>query len=259
MIFDFAFYLTLAVLVTGIIALVDQLFFKKRRGKKKAPLIVTYARDFFPILLVVWAVRSFVIQPYRVPTGSLEPTVLPGDFIAVEQFAYGFRFPVWDKKIISVETPKHGQIALFRYPKNPKMVYVKRVIGLPGDHIVYKDKTLYINGKKQEQTFLSHALDMEYPNNPIPVDVMEETLDGIKHKIYIQPDSPNELAHCPYVDVRVPKGHYFMMGDNRDNSEDSRCWGFVPDKNLIGRAFITWMSWDPEKHKIRWKRIGTKL
>jgi len=252
-IFDFSFYLTLAVAITGLITLIDQLFFKKRRVGKKAPLWIVYARDFFPVLLIVWVVRSFVVQPYRVPSGSLEPTVLPGDFIAVKQFAYGIYFPVWNKKIIEVGEPKRGQIALFRFPKNPKMVFVKRVIGVPGDHIEYKDKVLYINGKKQDQKFLYNTVDPEAWG--APVEVREETLDGIKHQIYVRPYG-GETADYDSV---VTPGHYFMMGDNRDDSNDSRTWGFVPEENLIGQAFGIWMSWDKVNHTIRWHRIGKGL
>ena len=152
MIVDFAFYLTVAVVLTGAISFIDKLFLKKRRSPKtKASLSIEYVKTFFPVLLIVWVVRSFIIQPYHVPTGSLEPTVMPGDFIAVEQFAYGLRLPVLNKKILPISEPKRGQIALFRWPKDPKIVFIKRVIGLPGDHIVYKNKRLYINGQEQKQ------------------------------------------------------------------------------------------------------------
>jgi len=255
---NFAFYLTIAVAFTGLIALIDRIFFYKKRrltGKKKGPILVEYARALFPVLLIVWVLRSFIVQPYRVPTGSLEPTVMPGDFIAVEQFAYGLRFPMFNKKILNIGEPKRGQIALFYWPKNPKIIFVKRVIGLPGDHIVYKNKILYINGKKMQQRYLHDTNDAASYMYPRLVAVKEENLDGIKHKIYVQPVG----GETENYDITVPAGHYFMMGDNRDSSDDSRQWGFVPEKYLIGKAFVIWMSWDPLKHDIRWKRIGRQL
>lgn len=258
MTFDFALYLTIAVVITGVMTLIDRMFFYKKRrilGKNKPPVIVEYARAFFPVLLAVWVLRSFAIQPYRVPTGSLEPTIMPGDFIASQQFAYGLRLPVFNKKFLNIADPKRGQIALFRWPKDPKIMFVKRVIGLPGDHIVYKNKVLYINGKKITQKFLYNTHDVGDDGYRRLVEVKQEDLDGVKHKIYIQPFG----GETENYDIVVPSGDYFMMGDNRDNSDDSRQWGFVPEKNLVGKAFIIWMSWNSLKHEIRWSRIGKIL
>lgn len=258
MIFDFAFYLTLAVVITGLVTLVDKFYFSKKRllkGKKKPHVLIEYMRTFFPLLLVVWVVRSFLVQPYRVPTGSLEPTVMPGDFIAVQQFSYGLRFPVFGKKLVNVGEPKRGDIALFRWPKDPKIIFVKRVIGLPGDHIVYNNKVLYINGKKVKQTFLHKTYDLgEYGNKRLVYEKVEN-LNGVKHKIFVQPVGGETRNY----DLVVPPNHYFMMGDNRDNSDDSRQWGFVAEKDLIGKAFGIWMSWDPVHHEIRWRRIGKSV
>ncbi len=247
-IFDFSFYLTIAVIVTGLVALIDRLFFKK------TSTATSFLKDLFPILLVVWIVRSFIIQPYRVPTGSLEPTVMPGDFIAVKEFSYGLRLPVLHTKIIPTGEPKRGQIAVFRWPKNPKKVFVKRVIGTPGDHLVYKNKILYLNGKEQPQKFLYTTVDRSAWGQPI-VQVRQENLNGIKHLIYVRPYGGETKDY----DLVVPKGHYFMMGDNRDDSDDSRDWGFVPEDHLIGQAFGIWMSWDKDKWHIRWHRIGRPL
>ena len=256
--FDFSFYLTVALLVAGGISLIDIAFFAKKRRlkhKTKLPMVVEYARSFFPVLLVVWILRSFIVQPYRVPTGSLEPTVLPGDFIAADQFAYGLRLPVLNVKIINTGEPKRGQIALFRWPKNPNIIFVKRVVGLPGDHVIYKNKVLYINGHEEKQTFLYNTNDVGNYGYQRLVHVKQENLSGIKHKIYIQPAG----GETKNYDLIVPPGHYFMMGDNRDNSDDSRQWGMVPEKDLIGRAFGIWMSWDSMHDKIRWDRIGKGL
>ncbi len=254
----FAFYLLLAVIVTGLIMLFDKIYLYKKRclTKSPQPLLVEYARSLFPVLLTVLLVRSFLIQPYRVPTGSLEPTIMPGDFIAVNQFAYGLHMPATDITLIPTGSPKRGDIALFRWPKNPNIIFVKRVIGLPGDHIVYKNKTLTINGKIAKQTFIKNMEDFgDMPGDERRVELKEEALSNVKHKIFVQAYG-GELKK---INLVVPAGHYFMMGDNRDNSDDSRFWGFVPKKYLIGKAFGIWMSWDPVHHHVRWNRIGKAI
>ena len=263
----FAFGLTLAVGIPGLIALVDALCMRRARKAKNQqdPTLIEYCRSFFPVLLIVWVIRSFLIQPYKVPTGSLEPTVMPGDFIAVNQFAYGLKFPIGNYKMIATGDPKRRDIGVCHYPPNPKGIYVKRLIGLPGDHIQYKNKILYINGKKQPQKLLGHDFDYgDGPGQTAPVDVYEEDLDGVWHKIFRRPDSddgqfPLETDSMGDFSYTVPKGKYFMMGDNRDNSADSRYFGAVPERNIIGKAFGVWMSWDPVHHRVRWDRIGDSL
>lgn len=256
--FDFPLLLTCLVFLTGVIWLVDIVFFKKRRlaQNKSAPepKIVEYAHSFFPVLLLVLLIRSFLVQPYRVPTGSLEPTILPGDFVAVNQFAYGLRLPVLNTKILSIGEPKIGDIAIFRWPVDPKVDFIKRVVGIPGDHVVYKDKVLYINGQEQILTPKGEGVDIE-PDGNMTVEEYQENLAGISHRILINPNGGMEGD----FDVVVPSGYYFMMGDNRDASADSRDWGFVPEANLIGKGFIVWMSWDSQTHRIRWNRIGKIL
>ncbi|HVV67880.1 MAG TPA: signal peptidase I [Gammaproteobacteria bacterium] len=256
---NFPATLTALVVGCGIIALIDMLFFRRKRlsAKQKQSVIVENARSFFWVLLLVWVIRSFLIQPYRVPTGSLQPTVAPGDFLVVNQFAYGLRFPVGNTKIVPIAEPKRGDIVLFYAPPDPSIVFVKRLVGLPGDHIQYKDKVLYINGKAMPQQFVSEAVDDEpagiNPEEHIPVALKTENLMGVKHSIYVRPIDEGLTQD---VDVVVPPGNYFMMGDNRDNSDDSRTWGFVPEQNLIGKAFGIWMSWDAINHRVRWNRIG---
>lgn len=258
MIIDFTFYLTLAVIVTGIIALLDVLFWsrKRRQNNEKQPVIIEYARAFFPVLLLVLIIRSFIFQPYRVPTSSLVPTVLPGDFIAVKQYEYGLRLPVLNTKIVNIHEPQRGQIFLFRYPVDPRLTFVKRVIGLPGDHIEYKNKVLYINGVEAKQKLLESTHYIDENGVYFTVNRIEEDLGGgIKHQIFVQPEG----GETQDVDVVVPPGHYFAMGDNRDDSGDSRAWGFVPEENLIGQAFLIFMSWDGNAtgiDKIRWNRLG---
>ncbi len=252
--FNFAFYLTAVTALSGLIMLIDSLFLaKKRRAKgKPMPLVIDYARSFFPVLLLVWVIRSFIAQPYRVPTGSLEPTILPGDFIVVSQFSYGLRLPVLDSKIIPVSEPKRGDIVCFRWPVDTKVVFVKRVIGLPGDHIVYKNKMLYINGVLADQKLISKSFDVEPGGRQYPAYLKSENLVGVQHDILVQINGGDST----HYDVVVPPGHYFMMGDNRDDSDDSRMWGFVPEENLIGKAIFIMMSWDSENHRVRWTRIG---
>jgi signal peptidase I len=253
--FDVPFILTSLVLISGAIALIDILFLaKKRAAHKKQPLVFEYARSFFPMLLLVWVIRSFLIQPYRVPTGSLEPTILPGDFIVVNQFAYGLKFPVLNIKFFNIGEPKRGDVVLFRSPPDLSVLYTKRVIGLPGDHVVYQNKVLTINGHQVLQTPLGMDLDLE-GGFATPVQVRVEYLDNIEHKIFIK-SGYNEWEK---VDVTVPAKSYFMMGDNRDSSADSRSWGFMPEENLIGKVFGVWMSWDSEGTRVRWERIGKKI
>ncbi len=261
--FDFPLILVCLTAVSGLVWLVDILFFARKRpvqygadGKLKLPLLVDYARSFFPVLLLVLIIRSFLFQPFRVPTGSLEPTIVPGDFLVVNMFDYGLRLPVWHTKIMNVGEPKRGDIMLFRWPVDQRIDFVKRVIGLPGDHISYIDKVFYINGVAAKQTPIDTATDTDESGTlSWPVQILEEDLGGIKHKIFIRPDRPAE----DFKDMVVPPGHYLMVGDNRDSSNDSRYWGFVPENNIIGKALYVWLSWDGENHKIRWNRLGTKL
>lgn len=253
---NFPVSLTLLVIGTGIIALIDLFLSKKRKGERG--VLTKNAREFFPVLLLVWVIRSFIIQPYHVPSGSLEPTITPGDFIVVKQYPYGLRFPIGNFTMIPTGKPKIGDIALFYNPTDPTKVFVKRVIGTPGDRIAYKNKVLFINGKEAKQQFISADQDVEPGMQTIMVNRMSEDLNGVKHEIFVQPVG-GETAD---FDIIVPENSYFMMGDNRDNSDDSRtAFGsgeltFVPDQNLIGQAKLIWMSWDGNNRRIDWGRIG---
>jgi signal peptidase I len=253
---NFPLILTSLMFLTGFIALLDVVYFAKIRKQKnieKPNVIIEYARSFFPVFLIVLVIRSFIVQPFHVPTGSLEPTVLPGELLVVNQFTYGLRLPVLDTKVVKIGEPKTGDIVVFRSPTDEGMNLVKRVVGVPGDHLVYKDKVLYINGKEAKQTALGEGVDIE-PTGNVDVQKYEEDLNGVKHAIFINPQRPSED-----FEVTVPADAYFMMGDNRDNSNDSRYWGPAPEANLIGKAFLIWMSWDSQTTSIRWKRIGTVL
>lgn len=260
---NFPVTLTFIVAVMGGILIIDQLFFAHKRAANHypRPLVVENAHSLFFVLLLVWVIRSFVIQPYRVPTGSLQPTIRPGDFLVVNQFSYGLRFPIFNLKLVATGEPKRGDIALFYLPPDPSLLLVKRVIGLPNDLITYKNKVLYINGQEMKQTELGRAMDDEpktafNPEEHIPVLLKQEDLAGVVHEIYVLPDKPGPFGD---FSIRVPSGHYLMLGDNRDNSDDSRAWGFVPEKNLLGKAFGIFMSWDALNHRIRWERIGEKI
>jgi signal peptidase I len=265
--FNFELILFYAVLITGAIALLDVVFFAKHRkqvfspGDKKMPLIIEYARSFFPVLLLVFVLRSFLFEPFRIPSSSLEPTLLVGDFVLVNKYHYGVRLPVIHQKVIAMSEPQRGDIFVFRYPPKPQYDFIKRVIGLPGDHIKYIDKTLYINGQEMVQTPLADSQRMDEEGNNQPLNVKEENLFGVKHRIYQNKNFPSEN----FEEITVPKGMYFAMGDNRDDSADSRFWGFVPEENIVGKASLTWMSWDKAnfklnwdaiKHVIRWDRVG---
>lgn len=280
MTFDFPTILVLITVFTGVVSLVDIIYSAlinkkverqsnsgKNKTTKKKPVIIEYSRAFFPVLLIVLLIRSFIAQPYQVPTASLEPTIVPGDFILVTQYNYGLRLPAWNKKIINIGEPKTGEIALFYWPVNPAVTFVKRVIGVPGDRVSYINKVLYINGKEAKQKLIGYTTDSNGPGGPSwKVAIYEENLNGVKHKIYVCTkdaiNCPNREAHNFY-NLVIPKGKYFMMGDNRDNSDDCRDWGFVPEKSFIGKALYVWMNWDRSQtnwlKKIRWDRIGTKL
>lgn len=254
--FDFELILFYAVVISGAIVLFDKIFLAPMRKKNhtKLPIIIDHAKAFFPILLLVFSVRSFAYESFRIPSGSLKPTLLIGDFILVNKFDYGIRLPVLHTKIISIGEPQRGDIVVFREPPTESRDLIKRVIGIPGDHVSYKNKVLYLNGKEIPQQIKQYTTDEE--NNIGPWDVIEkkENLLGVTHNIYQIPDRANDD-----FDVIVPKGKYFMMGDNRDNSGDSREWGFLPEKNIIGRATRVLMSVDTPTHPIRWNRTGEKI
>lgn len=265
--FNFELILFYAVLVSGLIIVFDLLFLKKKRQlahekdttdllsspTEKLPLIIDYGYSFFPVLLLVFCLRSFLFEPFRIPSGSLEPTLLIGDFIVVNKFDYGVRLPVIHKKIFKVGDPKRGDIIVFRWPVNPSVDFIKRVVGVPGDHVKYINKVLYVNGQKISQDAGFYTQHINDSGEVQKVVQKQEDLLGVKHNIYQVP----EAGSADFNDIVVPEGMYFTMGDNRDNSADSRYWGFVPDKNIVGKAVVTWLSWDSTHHDVRWKRFGS--
>jgi signal peptidase I len=255
--FDFSFFLLVATIVTGLIW-GGYLLFLKSKGwvfdEANEPWAVEYARSFFPVVLIVLLLRSFLAEPFRIPSESMMPTLLIGDFILVNKFTYGIRLPVFNTRIVEMNKPARGDIVVFRYPQDPTVDYIKRVIGLPGDKITYDNKTLYVND--QELTYKSVGLyeGIGQGVNMSGAELLLENLTGIKHQILVKHDELS--AEGVYV---VPKDSYFVMGDNRDNSRDSRYWGFVPEENLVGKAFFIWMSWDLENKGVGFDRIGTVL
>lgn len=242
------------VVITGIIWLIDAIFWAPQRVKdQKEPLIVEYARSFFPIILVVLIIRSFLVEPFRIPSASMLPTLHIGDFILVNKFAYGVRLPVLNTKVIDVNSPQHGDVLVFRYPQNPNVDYIKRVIGLPGDKVGYFDKTIYLNGEPVIQEVKQRDASL-LGLSPSRSELRFEYLGEKGHDILIDPE-----RHLVEGETVVPEGHYFVMGDNRDNSNDSRFWGTVPEENLVGKAFFIWMSWDWNAGGIVWNRLGNAI
>ncbi len=255
--FDFSFFLVVATFVTGTIWGGYLLHLKRHQrefNERDEPWVVEYARSFFPVVLIVLLLRSFLVEPFRIPSGSMMPTLLVGDFILVNKFTYGIRLPVLHSKIIGLNTPQRGDIVVFRFPKDPSVDYIKRVIGLPGDKVAYHEKKLFINDQPITQVSLGKSPYIAEGEDPASVEHFLENLTPVEHSILLNHAQPT--VEVEYV---VPAGHYFVMGDNRDNSNDSRYWGTVPEENLVGKAFFIWMSWDLGRGGIVFSRIGTLL
>ena len=286
---NFALLLFIATVVTGLYWLAERFYFLPRRHKaalaleqsaaerRKAlqekginrvdgdgdiskaqatllmqPWWLDWTAGLFPVILVVFVLRSFLFEPFKIPSGSMIPTLLIGDLILVNKFTYGIRLPVVNTKITEGNAPQRGDVMVFRYPPQPSVDYIKRVVGVPGDEVAYLNKRLAINGKEVPTTAQPDFFDestMRYFKQ------FEEVLGEKPHRVLNNPDAPafvQGAANFPYRDncrysvegvvCKVPQGHYFMMGDNRDNSLDSRYWGFVPDQNIVGKAFFVWMN-----------------
>lgn len=278
--------LTLAVLITGAIWLIDLLILARPRKAKlaaveqqfqtveladqhkkeayetaktaasKEPILVEYAKSFFPVLFIVFFLRSFLVEPFQIPSGSMIPTLQVGDFILVNKFAYGLRVPVLNKTFIPVGKPQRGDVMVFFPPHQPKTYFIKRVIGLPGDKIRYTNNVLYLNDVEVKQEFVKK----EFPewgsfcmNNQLKLTVVNEDLNGVVHKMQ-KCDQPSSLG----IDGTwvIDEGHYFMMGDNRDNSGDSRVWGTVSEDAIVGKAFAVWMHWEKPLSIPSFENVG---
>ena len=259
---NFALILFVLVVITGIIWAFDRFHARKQRAPEAPdPWWVEYGGSFFPVILAVFLLRSFLVEPFKIPSGSMIPTLLVGDFILVNKYTYGVRLPVLNKKVVELNAPQRGDVVVFRYPPDPSLDYIKRVVGLPGDKVVYRNKKLTINGQEIAQKKTEDYLDRD---RLFYTPRFVETLGSVEHHILVEADAPafvQQIARFPHgekcnynsegVSCEVPPGHYFMMGDNRDNSQDSRFWGFVPDENLVGKAFFIWFNFSDLK------RIGS--
>ena len=264
---DFPLVLVVLTLVTGLIWLADKLFLRGRRAsaartggssapgadtvvlggdsdEPKEPYLVDLSRSFFPVLAIVLVLRSFLVEPFQIPSGSMLPTLEVGDFILVNKYAYGLRLPVLGTKVLDVGDPQRGDVMVFRFPKDGKTNFIKRVVGLPGDRIRYSNKQLYINDQLVETEF-----EARIP----PLERYQEQLGDVKHDIYLTLGRSGASGEGEWV---VPEGHYFMMGDNRDNSNDSRYWGMVPDRLVVGKAFAIWMHWKSLGSLPSFDRVG---
>jgi signal peptidase I len=267
---NFALILFSALVITGGIWLLDALLLKRSRAPgDREPMLVEYAKSFFPVILVVFGLRSFLVEPFKIPSGSMMPTLLIGDFILVNKYTYGIRLPVINQKIVQLNNPERGDVMVFRYPGDPSLDYIKRVIGVPGDVVEYRNKKLTINGKPIPTTGSGTYSYVGSGLNYISAVVYNESLKAGPHTMMTEADKPSvfppQVVDFPYREncsynaegegftCKVPAGQYFMMGDNRDASNDSRYWGFVPDKNIVGKAFFIWMSFDD------FSRIGTRI
>jgi signal peptidase I len=250
---NFALILFILLLVSGAIWALDSLLLKpKRSADSKDPWWVEYGSGFFPVILIVFVLRSFIVEPFKIPSGSMIPTLLVGDFILVNKYTYGIRLPIINKKIIDIGQPQRGDVMVFRYPDDPSLDYIKRVVGLPGDKVAYQNKRLTINGKPVAETKIEDYL---HPERLYYSKQFVEKLGDVEHRILNDADAPSFIndaslfpfrENCLYNNVgvicTVPAGHYYMIGDNRDNSRDGRVWGFVPDENIVGKAFFIWFN-----------------
>lgn len=251
--FDFALVLVLLTALAGLGWLIDKIWFASAREERleaahksaaaqsveldseqiaaveNLPMWADLSKSMFPVLAFVLVLRSFIIEPFQIPSGSMLPTLKIGDFILVNKFSYGLRLPVLNTKFIETGEPQRGDVVVFKFPGDPSVNYIKRLVGVPGDVVSYHDKVISINGVAQPQTFIA---------NLAPNTLLKENLSGVEHQIYNTPQRSGVKGTWT-----VPQGQYFVMGDNRDNSNDSRYWEFVPDSLMVGKAFAVWMHW----------------
>ena len=274
--FDFAALLVILTVLTGGIWAADALFFRRRRAalvgasvggdggagtaaaegqQSSEPVLVEYARSFFPVILAVLILRSFLVEPFRIPSSSMVPTLLEGDFILVNKFSYGLRLPVVNYEVLELGAPERGDVVVFRYPEDPSLDYIKRVIGVPGDRIEIRGKRLFLNGDEVVREGLGRFVGEGRNRDDTGRRLELEKLPGRDHRVLIDPEQPG----FGNVAITVPDDAYFVLGDNRDHSKDSRYWGFVPEDHLVGRAFFIWMHWDPSNGFIGWKRLGESI
>jgi signal peptidase I len=264
----FEIALVVLTLLSGIIWLLDSLLFAKRRARSagllddgKDPVIVDYAKAFFPVLAIVLMLRSFVAEPFRIPSNSMMPTLLTGDFILVNKFAYGLRLPISNTKIIPIGEPKRGDVVVFKPPQHPEQDWIKRIIGLPGDTISYHDNQVSVNGKPFGYARVGDYVGVGSGAEMTGASELTEQIPGRPHSVL-------EIDRLPFVDQgdgewTVGPGNYFVMGDNRDRSDDGRFWGELPEQNIRGKAFLIWLNCDNItdlcKHNFDTSRIGSGI
>jgi signal peptidase I len=273
---NFALILFVATVVTGLVALADRAIFSRKRAPgEPEPWWIEYPKSFFPVLLIVFLLRSFIAEPFKIPSSSMRPTLEVGDFILVNKFSYGIRLPIIEQKIVPIADPQRGDVVVFRYPVNPSQDFIKRVVGVGGDEVAYKDKKLTVNGKPLPQVADGTYSYLEGLRFETTERFLERADTGkgeheytIAQNHQAMPVYPQNVRPFPMRDkcdynehgfvCRVPPGHYFMMGDNRDNSDDSRYWGFVPDDHVRGKAFFIWFNWD-DISSLAFKRVGSGI
>ncbi len=272
---NFALILFLLTVATGVVWLADRVHFAKRRpAGAPEPWWIEYPKSFFPVLLVVFLLRSFVAEPFRIPSSSMRPTLVVGDYILVNKYTYGIRLPIVERKILPVGDPQRGDVVVFRYPVNPSQDFIKRVVGVGGDVVEYRDKVLAVNGVVLPQRADGSYSYLEGLRFETTERRIEEGRGGAprQYSIAVNPQAPTVQPggvrpfpgreNCEYNErgfrCKVPSGHYFMMGDNRDASDDSRYWGFVPDDHIRGRAFFIWFNWD-DIVGLTFDRVGSSI
>ncbi|GIU16136.1 signal peptidase I [Shewanella sp. c952] len=298
----FSLILVLVTLGSGLVWMADALVFAPKRREKLAmaqaaeaglseenvevilreSAFVETSKSIFPVIAFVLILRSFIYEPFQIPSGSMMPTLLVGDFILVEKFSYGIKDPVWRTTLKETGKPERGDVAVFKYPENPQIDYIKRIVGLPGDRIVYRNKQLYIQAacaegqspcpelKTVERVSVNRG---EFSQDGTPLLRFKEQIGDVTHDILINPSRPDMINYyhrqenVPLTEFIVPEGQYFAMGDNRDNSTDSRFWGFVPEHNLVGKAVAIWISFEFDRKPadflpawiptgVRFNRVG---
>ena len=257
MIVDFALVLVVLLFVSGAILLADRLWLQARRPTgAREPMPVDYARSFFPVILLVLVLRSFLFEPFRIPSDSMMPTLVQGDFIFVNKWRYGLRLPVLNTRIVAIGSPQRGDVIVFRKPTEPSVTFIKRLVGLPGDVIRVTERGVFVNGAVQPLRLDGLYEGPKEALYPFTV-VAEERLGSAQHRIMLDPARPAVLGEW-----RVPEGHFFFMGDNRNNSRDSRFpeVGFVPEANIVGQAVVIWLSFSPDKGRLLlWERMGSRI
>ncbi len=259
---DLSLVFFIALGVTGAITLLHKIW-TMLRGKghdfmepSKLPRIVEYSRSFFPIILIVFLLRSFVIEPFRIPSGSMLPNLHIGDFILVNKYTYGLRMPLVHEKFMELGNPERGDVMVFRYPIEPKLNFIKRVVALPGDELSYVNKRLSINGVDVTTAGAGKFVPDKNTNHRYPLDQFLEAIGDQDHLIV----TDGNRGSRDLERVIVPEGHYFVLGDNRDHSNDSRYWRFVPEDHIVGKAFMIWFSWKgSEDGWVDWSRIGNAV